>query len=283
MESAVAVWQALLEFNFFAPRNTFSEKADPDSPLGLFEAFWDSEVPRAGEVGAKGWGAYAPDDAPYTVPGVHLNAADAHATTGILVQSWLESEHQHSMTTRAVARTTDDLLHDDPYRVVLYSDVKDFLLRFSSSGSREALVAALLAFCRLSPTPFPDLDRKTNDWSCDSFIRSELLEQHNDAFARLSDGDPGESNTLRAPPGAFDFTFRNFVISPDTLYAEKEIWFTSMESWTTRYRDGEGPVDASWVRRVLRGLVMSRIGGPALAEIYLAFEWMNYQERYAQA
>ena len=282
MELAVAVWQGLLEFNFFAPPNTFSETADPNSPLALFEAFWDSEVSRAGEVGAKGWGAYAPDDAPYTAPGVHVNAARAIGTLGTIAQSWLESEHQHSIAARAVARTTDDLLDEDPYRVVLYSDVKDFLLRFSSSGGREALVAALLAFCRLSPTSFPDLDRKTNDWWRDSFIRSELLEQHSDAFARWSEGNTGESEALRAPPGAFDFTFGNSIVTPDTLYAEKGIWFTSMESWATKYRNGEGPVDALWVRQVLKGLVMSRTGGPALAEIYLAFEWMNYKERYAE-
>jgi NRDE-2, necessary for RNA interference len=53
LTQAVALFQALIEFNLFAPKQTigwpFLRK------LNAFQDFWDKECPRFGEDGALGW------------------------------------------------------------------------------------------------------------------------------------------------------------------------------------------------------------------------------------
>lgn len=51
MERAVALYQAIIEFNCEYPSNV----EEFDSRLKVFEAFWDSEAPRIGEESSKGW------------------------------------------------------------------------------------------------------------------------------------------------------------------------------------------------------------------------------------
>ncbi|KAJ1561697.1 hypothetical protein HK096_003681, partial [Nowakowskiella sp. JEL0078] len=52
-ERAVALYQAIIEFNFFCPlafkKQTFDQRID------MFEMFWEDEGPRFGDSGAKGW------------------------------------------------------------------------------------------------------------------------------------------------------------------------------------------------------------------------------------
>jgi hypothetical protein len=53
IEKAIAAYQALIEFNFYCPPAFASQTLEQQ--LGLFEDFWESECPRFGEAGAKGW------------------------------------------------------------------------------------------------------------------------------------------------------------------------------------------------------------------------------------
>jgi hypothetical protein len=52
-EKAIALFQAIIEFNCFIPpafqAQTFEQRRS------MLEGFWESECPRFGELGAKGW------------------------------------------------------------------------------------------------------------------------------------------------------------------------------------------------------------------------------------
>lgn len=50
-ERAVALYQAMIEFNFNYPKHL----EEYNERIKIFEAFWDSESPRIGEENAKGW------------------------------------------------------------------------------------------------------------------------------------------------------------------------------------------------------------------------------------
>ena len=55
-ERAIAVYQALLEFNLFSPDFDSCGNYSVDDRLSLFEPIWDSGVRRVGQAGARGWG-----------------------------------------------------------------------------------------------------------------------------------------------------------------------------------------------------------------------------------
>lgn len=253
--------------------------ANADSLLSSFERFWDSEVPRIGEAGAKGWAASAAEDVAQDIAEESTVALDAHRATSDIFRDWLVAERQHALASRRVARTTDDLPEDDPYRVMFYSDIADFLLRFSSTEARETLIFGFLAFCRLPPPPLLELDRKTRSWWNDAFIRTDMLEQDNILQCGMLDREELEEDDASVRRGPFALAFRNFVVSTETLFAQKEIWFSCHDAWTSRYSNGEGPVELPWLRQVLRSLVAAKASGSALAELHLAFEWRNHPER----
>jgi len=54
-EKGVALCQALIEFNLFAPNFSSPGGYDFDDKITLFEPFWEKGAPRVGEDGASGW------------------------------------------------------------------------------------------------------------------------------------------------------------------------------------------------------------------------------------
>ena len=60
VEKAIALFQALIEFNLCSPDTLFADQNIDKAKdrLNVFEAFWDEEVARVGEDGASGWRAW---------------------------------------------------------------------------------------------------------------------------------------------------------------------------------------------------------------------------------
>jgi hypothetical protein len=58
-EKSIALFQALIEFNYSMPAVLLS--APRVEQVALFEPFWDSCVPRFGEEGAVGWSTWIQD------------------------------------------------------------------------------------------------------------------------------------------------------------------------------------------------------------------------------
>eukprot|EP01128_Nolandella_sp_AFSM9_P009553 TRINITY_DN6155_c0_g1_i1.p1 TRINITY_DN6155_c0_g1~~TRINITY_DN6155_c0_g1_i1.p1 ORF type:complete len:145 (-),score=31.14 TRINITY_DN6155_c0_g1_i1:276-680(-) len=56
-ERALAIFQLLLEFNLCRP-SSLSKTTPTATSLDLLQTYWESEVPRLGEVGSEGWGKW---------------------------------------------------------------------------------------------------------------------------------------------------------------------------------------------------------------------------------
>ena len=140
MELAIAIWQSLIEFNLFRPLSVTAAEANPS-----FEEFWDSEVPRVGEPNARGWknsGLQPPE--PAEDSSMSIDAKN-------LWQSWSSAEKFVEIQGCMPARTMDNTSADDPFRVVLYSDIEKYHYELSGPESVASLIDAFLYFLGLPP------------------------------------------------------------------------------------------------------------------------------------
>ena len=177
-ERAIAVFQALIEFNLFTPTLLTSEMSVQvlncdlysdsiamklTSVLSkdcttLFEPFWDSGCPRFGEDGAVGWSQVM----------VNKNAINAKTNSGE-IQSFLDTEENKIVSEKCdksvvwlkfellrqrfhwlPARDTEDEEVDDPERVVCSDDVTSMLIRFREESAKYQLVKEFLRFLSVS-------------------------------------------------------------------------------------------------------------------------------------
>lgn len=152
-ELAVASWQAMLELTFSRPPNIDGDK----DALNAFEEFWESEVPRLGEEEAKGWKGFidSPGDAAESVgyePPHFEYSKDSY-------KSWANEERWQSHRARVPARTLDPGNDDDPFRVVMYSDIAPLLFYIPQDALPEVgrqLLNAFFIFFGLPPISVSD-------------------------------------------------------------------------------------------------------------------------------
>ncbi|KAL6866900.1 NRDE-2, necessary for RNA interference domain-containing protein [Trichoderma novae-zelandiae] len=149
-ELAVAAWQGLLELNFFRPLATDNEQ----SALDDFYEFWESEVPRIGDAGAKGWRLYVESGGDGDAAEPIRAAPITPSSSRDVYKAWGHLELSRSQTAKLPARTMDDGTDDDPFRVVIFSDIKPFLFLIPASVLADVsrqLVDAFLLFCGFAP------------------------------------------------------------------------------------------------------------------------------------
>lgn len=286
-ELSVATWQALLEYEFCKPPQEVGQKLSVENEttmLGLsnFEEFWESEVPRIGEEGAVGW-------AKYVVGRGESFKATAAAISSFesdrdVIGSWATAETQKSLRSRQPARTTDDLDEDDPYQVILFSDVRDVLENITiSPPARSLLIAGWLTFCHLPPWTDDGKESASRTWYRNPYLRSETL-YHKDVSASLLDLDsPGTTKQGDAGNGHDDHnsermlymlrsSLLDYELQFDTLFSSKDDWFSAFETISREHAEDHGPVSTGMVRRMLRTLVDASVENDSLAEYFLALE-----------
>lgn len=173
-ERALAIWQAIMELNLCRPSSIPSEEA-----LSALEDFWNSENPRFGEPDAKGWDSEAvhlsgrPRDDP-TLPAPN---------TKDLYRSWYVAEETAASHAYFPATTMDNTSVDDAYRVVLFTDIRNFLLQLSSDENIPLLLDAVLCYCGL---PLISDTSSSSPWREDPFLYQP----------RLFCDSPGQSDQL---------------------------------------------------------------------------------------
>ncbi|OAP64139.1 hypothetical protein AYL99_00111 [Fonsecaea erecta] len=157
-ERAVGIWQALLEFNYFRPRNTPSTDLIPS-----FEQFWASEVARIGEEGSAGWRSNTSSE-------LEVRSDKAFQVQHMDFEAWAAAEDDLERTAGLPARALDDVCEDDPYRVLLFSDIQDFLLSPITEEGTWLMQDAFLLFAGLSPlSSLPE----SRAWQRDPFVHSQ--------------------------------------------------------------------------------------------------------------
>jgi hypothetical protein len=152
-ERAVATWQAMVELNLCRPASI-----PAGEELDRLEDFWESEVLRFGEDGATGW-----DSGSSPAPETRADSSPRSIESHRMFSDWVGAELGHSIMPR---RSSDTDKLDDPYRVVLFNDIRDFMVLLQNPDPAP-LVDAILSFCGLAPLPGP---RTRRPWRDDAFI-----------------------------------------------------------------------------------------------------------------
>ena len=288
-EQAIAGWQALLEYNFFrlshhlGVESMESGVAEPEI-LSSFEAFWDSEVPRLGEEGWKGWASFCQGQ--HEVPPPKSSASGALDQSEGMWPSWTKLEYEQTLSARGPARTIDDVVEDDPYRVILYSDIQHFTLEAPSSTSRSTILDAFLAFCRLPPLSAIVISTNSRSWWRDGCVQNGIpIVSHRMMGLRMLRHGVRDHTLLKggqrpreyhdafsSKSSPFDLPISDYLLSSDTLIAPSGSWFSAFDTWSLQHMDDKGPMKKSWVLQVLKSLVSAGVGDSHLAEYLLALE-----------
>ncbi|KAJ9193499.1 hypothetical protein DTO164E3_7898 [Paecilomyces variotii] len=276
-EHAVGLWQAILEFVFFRPE-VFNGSDDLQAALSSFMEFWESEVARIGELGAKGW-----KSGNSTGVQPQSTVANSRIHRKRVFGSWLECEKDREMNARLPARVLDEFEEDDPYRVVLFSDLQDFLTLFWNLASREVLIDAFVHFCSLPAISTTENTEVCRHWCGDAFLRNELVDISGPTLDEWLCDSSANDNPMIWPSSSIP---GNYVHTLDTLLSDKNSWFDSLKLWRDTVLHGKANLEPDWVRRTIRGLVDATPGHDLLPQYSLALEYaFDFKEarKYAKS
>ena len=287
-EHATAAWQALLEFAFFKPITVQASNRNKDGSsrevaISMFEKFWDSEVSRVGEEGAKGWASFSQKQGePPQSRGETTNDLE---DTDDRWKLWLASEQWYTLLSRNPARTIDDVEENDPYRIVLFSDIRSYLIDPPSVASQQLLLDAFVAFCCLPPFAAEGHESRSRLWGRDCFLRNDALRlnsklqdswnlrslEHIRSLGKQYSIHEEDSRLRLGTRTPFQFPVQDYQVCSDTLFAGKQ-WFSAFDTWQEQCFGDGGPVEVAWVLRTLKSLVNHGAGGEAVALYVLALE-----------
>lgn len=264
-EQAVALWEAILEYTLLKP-----DSGGQSCSIDSFSDFWESEVPRIGEEDAKGWkhaNQAAAVDPKTDVLREHLEDSPSR-----IFDSWARCERERILNARMPARTMDDVEEDDPYRVILWSDVKDFIFQPSSEAGREMLIGAFCKFCGLPPIIFENVSSLS--WWTDPFLVSKSAGiawlRESEGFKAPENGQPSRPQNRHVYPVTQVF--------PDaaTLFPSRDNqWFSQ---WTDVSLEDDDDISPGFKLRALRLLTDNLLLQNALAEYTVALQFQIDQK-----
>ncbi|KAH6897221.1 NRDE-2, necessary for RNA interference-domain-containing protein, partial [Thelonectria olida] len=258
-ELAVAAWQAVLELNLFRP----SHIDDHERPLSEFSDFWESEVPRIGEPEAQGWAKFVESGGLGDPPLPLQEDGDHYGQSRDDYKVWASLEHDRAEKARMPARTMDEGTEDDPFRVVMFSDIEQLLLVIPHSVLPELvpqLLDAFLIFLRLPPAF--RLDDGPEAAHHDQFLAGPSPEGELLIREKSSEFDPLSEEIQRMPP-RFGQLGSSTVGSLDELFPGRD-WFSYIPP-TTQNRQ----IQLELATNATRQLVHTAKIEP-LAQYYLA-------------
>ncbi|KAJ7900210.1 NRDE-2, necessary for RNA interference-domain-containing protein [Mycena olivaceomarginata] len=126
-ERATAMFQAQAELTFQIPQALYGLPLQ--HRLHSLEEFWESECPRLGEVGAQGWDSWYSSGRPSVPPPAQpspslVDDLDPYRKFGF-------SESLADRTLFLPRRSTESEADSDPYSTILFSDIRDDVLRYA--------------------------------------------------------------------------------------------------------------------------------------------------------
>ncbi|KAH8595645.1 NRDE-2, necessary for RNA interference-domain-containing protein [Bisporella sp. PMI_857] len=268
LELSIAIWQALIEFNLFAPKvpiNTIER-------IAMFKDFWESEVPRIGEDGALGWKNSTEHLDSLEQPEVLRDGIGDSLNIHNIFETWARSERSRNQASQRPARAMDEVTEDDPFRVILVSDIEEYLIAIpNSEGLHQHMLNAFLQFCGLpSAGPYTS---SCQDWGSEQFIIGDSIGcdfptlQHNQVslLTELDRKQPDISSVLST-------RITKFVVAHESMFGNS--WFANGTSCKERWSEGNCPVSYKWIRNSFRQISQIYYHQDFM-EYYLAFEWRN--------
>ncbi|KAJ4337250.1 hypothetical protein N0V95_008387 [Ascochyta clinopodiicola] len=249
-ELALAIWQAIFEFSLLAPPDTTDK-------LQHFEEFWESEAPRIGEPGSKGWRHTLIDDA--VPPACSITLASLNPSNHVF-EEFQKREIERMSKLRYPGRSTDEVGEDDPFHAIFFSDLKEYVTSIPTV-STELLIDAFLSFCGtpgLIDTPPAKI------WRADPFM------QNNVSHSRFADEtEMGSLLYVEALSQYFQCPLASFQMTNDLLVQQKFSLDTSRLS-------------PDFVRNVLKLLVTNFPEQERIGEYILAFESKHFPNDVAK-
>jgi hypothetical protein len=166
-ERAIALCQAMIELNFNSPyeynNNTWEQQ------MNRFGEFWQSETPRFGEEGAKGWnnwlltsvnlnnGNMDDDEENFVDDVVDKNDDDDEQDLLDIVNEksvyvqWLKEEERRSASQFLPCRTNQiEVIESCPDRIILWEDISDSLFSITTAKVQRELIFILLEIAGVS-------------------------------------------------------------------------------------------------------------------------------------
>jgi hypothetical protein len=268
-ELAVAIWQGLLELNFFPPQS-LGPSLPTSEVFQAFQDFWDSEVLRIGEHGATGWHTYAANPESAKAPNQETDPGSSLIDNDSLFEDWCKAEISRTNASRLPARTLDEVVEDDPYRVILFHDIEPFLISFSMieglrSNINHLLLEAFLLFCQLPPLAQEGFQRQ---WHLDPFIGGDALERDQKSIHQQLGLNLDLSDNMLQPP------CNSFAICPDICFGGFGD-FKLFSAWQESYPHDSGPLSYGFVKNSLQMLAASPHIDEEFLEYFLAFVFIN--------
>ncbi|KAM7201033.1 NRDE-2, necessary for RNA interference domain containing protein [Naviculisporaceae sp. PSN 640] len=272
-ELAVAAWQATLELNLFRPPN----EQDFETALSSFADYWETEAPRIGEDGWKGgWKCFVESASIEDLPEGKSDIPFEVIQSRDVFKAWAAAELQGAQRARMPARTLDENTVDDPFKVVMFSDIRDLLIWIPDQAqqiARTKLLDAFLVFCRLPTTGLSRNDDEFSRSLQDPFIASRDVASEAAFNQRGGIRDEVVDQESKKNP-QFRQQGANIALSQDVLFAGPN-WFQYLSDWSSTDSLGfDDRIEPSWVLGALREIVRQH-GSDELAEYYLALEWRN--------
>lgn len=262
-ELAVAAWQAILELNFSVAGTPGNN--GQDSVINYIQDFWDSEAPRIGDVDAKGLDHFIRSGGDADAPDAQLDEGEASAPESKdIYKAWAVRELGQARKSKMPGRTLDDGTGDDPFRMIMLSDLEGLLFKIPADLFpilKPQLLDAFLLFCQL-PALFV-----ANEWTkraqYDPFITGTDRE-FEQAIRKLPLPTDDSGTTQRAPR----FTFGR--LGPAIL----PHYVCKLMEWNEACTEGDQPVKTTFVLDTLKQLVILFNYGE-IASYYLALEWVR--------
>ncbi|KAK6007242.1 hypothetical protein QM012_006250 [Aureobasidium pullulans] len=267
-ELSIAIWQALGEYHLFRPEHLAS--CEISHVLTDFERFWENESPRFGEVGARGWRAAAEND---DMTRCFQTSLPKHEKNLKLpFKSFSALETTMSEVHQFPGRTMEEAGADDPFHIVLFSDIRDVLEATATGLNHSDLLDAILCFLGL-----PSVGLRTTaghdcqlraEWRSDVFLQHGLLQ----SFFSIDSGNCLNRQHISNYQTTTDLLFSR--VFRDSLTPQPEENAHSRKSTK----------DASqFARRILLSMVNHFSNNDDLAEYYLAFELSFFPKEASKA
>ncbi|KAI0532389.1 DUF1740-domain-containing protein [Xylaria digitata] len=265
VEIASAAWQASLELNLARPSTLSSRGWEIPSS---FQEYWESECERLGEDGWQGWATCVNNATAQKPPNPNAYKLLVPPTTRDGYKAWVAVEHDRAQNATVPARTLDEGSEDDPFRVVMFTDLENILLYFPTDiipHLQSQLLNAFLTFCSL---PSSLQDGSLNEEAAgDPFL---VRSARDIPFARLvpRDSTDWSENQQKISPEFF-YEVQQMSLTPELLFPSGQ-WFKYFEQVREKIPFGS----YRWVATTLKQLVrVVGIGG--LSTYALAFESIN--------
>lgn len=243
-ELAVAAWQATMELNFSRPQQLEEQSAALES----LRDFWESEVPRIGEPDAQGWAKFVEDDGMGDAPEPLQDNKLPEYQSRDDYKRWASLESLQAEKARLPARTMDEGTENDPFRVVMFSDIEPLLFmvpRHVLPTVQEQLVDAFLMFFGAPPTFCSD------DWTEEAY-HDQFLARPTPKLEFSTPSLPSENEDpteIQRKPPSFDQEPLCVSESPEVLFSRQD-WFSYLPS-----KDKENVVELGLLVNATKHLV----------------------------